>query len=95
MIKAKFAMIWVLLFFFLQETNLVYQGGYESLIEYASENSESREEYLHHQVIKSEAKKKTTIKDRPLKFQDSQTYHTLAYPVLSVKRTILYRSLII
>lgn len=93
--KVKLALVWVLLFFFLNETSLVYYSVSESLTECASEKAESRKECLHNEVVKSEVKKSIIKKERNLIVQDSQTFIALTHPTISVKRTILYRSIII
>jgi hypothetical protein len=93
--KAKIAMIWVLLVFFLQETGMTYQGGYESLSEYASENSESREECVYHQVAKPEAKKSAEKRKHLFVSPGLHTSYKEVFIGPVVKRSILYRTLLI
>jgi hypothetical protein len=93
--KAKYAMILVLLIFFIQETGLTYQGNFESLIEYSTEKSESREECLFRNLIRAESKK---VVAKSLWQPNSRDPHFELQPPRFFKplnRTILYRTLLI
>lgn len=88
-------MIWALLILLIQETSVIYQVGYELLIEYATENAESREECVYRQASQAEAKKTIVKKENPIRKHESPTSLPPARTTLSVNRTILYRMLLI
>jgi hypothetical protein len=93
--KIKIIMIWAILAFLFQETNVIYHVGYESLIEYATENAESREECVYRQTTQAETKK-SVIKKENHRFQhEASTSLPSALATISVNRTILYRTLLI
>lgn len=94
--RLKFVIFCVFLILF-QESGLVYQGLTESAIEYSTENSESREEYVDQHITKSEVK--SLPKKRPTLTATflPPVQFVLKNPSLTspVKRSILHRAILI
>jgi len=93
--KVRLSLIIVLLAFFVQEAGFTYPCNYESFIEYSTEKEETKEEWIHHNLVKAETKRVVTKEYRQIpKFYSYP--ESLSTPIkLSVNRTILYRTFLI